>query len=956
MKRYFPLVLSIIFISAASIASLQLLINPQTAQAAPKLQTPLTESISYTNISTIHLKGNNNIINNQGQQVPLNFDNDFIDSNTWDTNYNYTYTKDGCTSSITLPNIAGQRNYGSPTAVVDLEVSDPLNLKQCDRYIYQVPTSSPITNTDAGGTMFYWSASDRITSVIDNVILGQNVSRPTFFQGSTTKDLIKAGGGATCAVKITLSSDKTSGDNEIDCTPQIAQGAQTQTVHHTNVLIAGSPSSPLNGPPGSGDNGSGQGQTNDSKINQPKCDFKIFNPLTWLICPLFAAAVSATDQFDKAIINLLTIKTDVYFNTSDPTSTGAALYHAWSNIRTISMGILVIVGLVMVIAQAMGIAIMDAYTVKKVLPRLLIAVIAISLSWQIMVAGVNISNGLGNGVRALISAPFSGFSTIHIQQGTSAVGDLLAVGAILGLGVLGILSFAVAALLAVVIGLGTLIFREVLILALVITAPLAFACYILPNTRKVWDFWKDGYLGALLAFPIITGMIALGRVFAAITYQDKNAGLLGQIIAIVAYFGPYFLLPVAFKLAGGIFARVGGMVNNRQRGPFASLKKFRQSQPAQRLEKARSGNLYKGKGGFTTKLNRGLQSATLLPSAGLNPMQMRARMNTARAENTFSQARTLMEKSAAFQTISQDDDLLHAMREGRSSADIEQIIRSRSPNRFTQPGAMAQAVATVQRAQREGGFDAGRAAATMQLAATGTGYGSSGNMLDAINNASGEDTIMAGRMLGAMRSSAMQSGRADLGGGGFVDMNTAMGNLRTGKITVAQATEAANNSALDSMGGGNIVSGKTQTIKQLAPQMRNRIETAYKAFDAAAKQDPNGQQAQDAQANLDRVVAEVAGRYDAMAQISPNNARAMQEEVMSRNDLINITDPATNKPVTVQQFIESRRTSSAFQEMRREFATSGLAAANAQQAALQAGPNNPGGGPVPPIGPNSPMH
>src|SRR5690606_17064935 len=120
------------------------------------------------------------------------------------------------------------------------------------------------------------------------------------------------------------------------------------------------------------------------------------------------------------------------------------------------------------------------------------------------------------------------------------------------LGIVGALSFALTALMAVVIAFGILVFRQVIIMLLVVTAPVAIVCWILPNTEKVWKMWWDFFSKALIVFPIIALFIAGGRVIAELAMmQGSQAGendLLATTIAFIAYFGPYFALPAAFRM------------------------------------------------------------------------------------------------------------------------------------------------------------------------------------------------------------------------------------------------------------------------------------------------------------------------------------------------------------------------------------------------------------------------
>lgn len=325
------------------------------------------------------------------------------------------------------------------------------------------------------------------------------------------------------------------------------------------------------------------------------CEARLLNPLTWLMCPLIEAGTLAVESLDNAITDQLNFKTGAGSVVDESTQAGKALFNTWASFRYISLGVLVIIGLLMIISQALSFGIFDAYTIKKVLPKILIGVIGISISWYLCKFAIDIFNDLGMGVRSLLYGPFKDLNGARIDQ---RVVSLLGVGAgvaVVGLGVIGILSFVVTALLAVIIAFAILVFRQILIILLIVTAPLAIVCWILPNTEKVWKMWWDFFTKALIVFPIISLFIAGGRVIAQIattTPDGQSPGFLQSTIAFIAYFGPYFALPAAFRLAGGAIATVGGFANDRSRGAFDRLKKGRQERYADRMARAKNDKLY----------------------------------------------------------------------------------------------------------------------------------------------------------------------------------------------------------------------------------------------------------------------------------------------------------------------------------------------------------------------------
>ena len=280
---------------------------------------------------------------------------------------------------------------------------------------------------------------------------------------------------------------------------------------------------------------------------------------------------------------------------------------------------MVIAGLIIVISQALGLEILDAYTLRKTLPRVIIAAIAITLSWPLMRFAVTLTNDLGYGIRQLIYAPFSSLSSnLNFDFGSGAK-DLLIGGSITTAGAVGggialwiytggvgiLLAYVGTALLAILIGLMVLVLRQIVIIILMVLAPIAIAAYILPNTAKYYKLWWESFSKALIMFPLIAAFIATGRVFSQVSLQTgSGSDPINRLIAIIAYFAPYFLIPLTVKFAGGALSNIGGLVNSRSTGAFKVLGNYRKGARKSRLERARGAGLYRKKDGIPGFLNK----------------------------------------------------------------------------------------------------------------------------------------------------------------------------------------------------------------------------------------------------------------------------------------------------------------------------------------------------------------
>ncbi len=353
-----------------------------------------------------------------------------------------------------------------------------------------------------------------------------------------------------------------------------------------------------------------------SANKQLGCEFQISNALTWIVCPIVFALTQTVNFVDNLITDQLNIKTNTIF--CDTTGSACSAYYtAWQSFRDIALGLMAIAGLIIVIAQALGLEILDAYTLRKALPRLLVAAVGITLSWPLMRFLIQFSDDLGFGVRHLIYAPFAGLGqSLDLSFGQDGIvgslfGSLGAAGAataaipawlVLG-GPAALLSFIGTAVLAVLVAVTVLILRQVAIILLMLLAPLAIVAYIMPNTQRVYRMWWESFSKALLMFPLIAAFIATGRVFSAIAINSGGSSV-NQIIGFAAYFAPYFMIPLTFRMAGSSVGALGNFVQGRASGGFNALSGLRANQRKSRLERVRGAGLYRKKTGLTGALNK----------------------------------------------------------------------------------------------------------------------------------------------------------------------------------------------------------------------------------------------------------------------------------------------------------------------------------------------------------------
>lgn len=709
--------------------------------------------------------------------------------------------------------------------------------------------------------------------------------------------------------------------------------------------------------------------------------------LNWVVCPLIALASDASQTLDNFIMNVLDVDVGPIFDhTQDKNSASYGYYTAWNSFRVVATAVLVIAGLVMVTSQALGFEFLDAYTIRKTLPRLFVAAIGISLSWPLMRLAVSFFDTAGFDVRELIYAPFNHapFSqTLGLKGGV--LSGLALTGGLLVLGPTA-LTFLISIAISVFVGFVALVIREVFLIMLIIAAPVAIACYILPNTARVWKLWHENFLGLLLAFPLISAVVAAGHVFAAVANTNQSSVTLGAFglvahfsghgfwqrmaaddlgsltttaLAIVGYYGPDLMFVTILKSSIGWMSTFAANAPSALQRMDKYFQGKRSQAAANNLHAMKTGNRFKGDNWASRAFNRTTETVAAVPNAGFDPRHMKSRMQASMSQHQMAEAAEYGEKNQAFNVIKGNDDFLNAGIAGKGDdtkvRKYLQDMRDKDGNRIYSDAAVNQGVAAIRAARRDVNSEVFETAATMALPATGTAFkDGAGDMHAAINHVAGNDRVKAARMLAAMRGGASQARRFDLAGGGFGDqlatMEAQFSKDPAKHMTNQEASEHIFEASLEGQGGNYIAGARKSAVANLSKPMMKKLQTTI-----AANHDPNDAASMEKyRRGISQELATIAGRYDAMAHVSPENARVLADNVMNQEIEVE------GVKATVRQHVEWRRPDPQFQEMRKEFqsAAESTAAAmqnyqTAQAQGQQAPPPGVPGGPPGPM-PNFP--
>lgn len=581
--------------------------------------------------------------------------------------------------------------------------------------------------------------------------------------------------------------------------------------------------------------------TNDNTVEdqcKDKYDVMGVKAATYLVCSIIGTATYAVGAMDSVISGLLTINVDDIFSDTN----GNNPYHiAWNSFRYFALGLLVVAALVMVVSQAAGLDFVDAYMLRKLLPRLLFAAVFIAISWDVLEFLTQLSNDAGTGIRSLIYAPFKAVNDGgDIGGGSIFVLTLIGTGGALAFGWLGLLSFVLTGLLASLVAVSILVLRKVVILLLVMFAPFAIASSVLPNTRKIWDIWVNTLQGVLIVFPIIMAFIAIGRVFAITSFNAPGNATINQLIAVVAYFGPYFLITVAFRLAGGAMAVASGAINNRSRGAFDRIKNYRSGKAKENLTNMKQGNRFAD----SNFLARGFNTASQGVGTGWKGrFGVGGRGAEARDQVVRTGAGNIAE-SAEFRNLSENTLALEAATYGSQNDAIAGLMaRGHSEEDARRATNGVQTSIGFGRSQQF--------AAAQQMSMNGRAFDDVEHEAQTLARASGGNRSTMAGLAGFANFDAKQRGRHDLapGFGRLFDAVQREAGLNGGFASNAErdayyhGDEGVQEAAWNSGDPVSLISNKTPAFRNMLGHWQQQYQTAQTEHqDAVTRGDRDAQE------------------------------------------------------------------------------------------------------------------
>lgn len=404
---------------------------------------------------------------------------------------------------------------------------------------------------------------------------------------------------------------------------------------------------------------------------------------------------------------------------------------------------------------------LDAYTIKKIAPRLLIAAIGINLSIYFCVAAIDIANVIGHALANLIVQPFADAQQLEIRPdtgGTTLAGFLLigtAIGGIIatvltlgGAGAGGIPAIFFILLPIVIIVLAIImvvVIRQALLVILTIFSPIAIVCLVLPGTEKYFKQWWDLFLKTLLVYPIIAVLFAVSNVMAMISFNASNAGDIAntqsaaQIIGgVVLSFLPLVMIPFAFRFAGGAIGTIMGST----RGMMGKINRYsgrkREGYMQRGIQKSAGGSLFGTGNRFNRRMSSMARTAHLAPGAALSA-RPRERLARIRQDSDAIAAGRLLEDKG-FQSGAQFDDLVRAGAAFPNRREQERYLMEHDAGGIWQdPSRRRAGVEWIQQQISKEGYGAFQEASIGALAPNSTGFATHADAVGIVGAMSGGD-------------------------------------------------------------------------------------------------------------------------------------------------------------------------------------------------------------------------
>lgn len=329
--------------------------------------------------------------------------------------------------------------------------------------------------------------------------------------------------------------------------------------------------------------------------------------LGWILCPTMKFFAKISDNLFRFLEDWMKMP---------PLREGPdeAAHKAWGYLRDFGNILFSVILLSLILTQAAG-GVLSSYTMRKMMPRIVVTAVLVNVSFILTSSAIDISNIVGSSITTVIhefSSPKSeveGFSnwesivTSVAYAGGAAAGTFAVLTSLAAL-----LPMLITAVFSMVIVLVILLLRQSLVIILVVLSPVAIAMRLLPGTEKWFKKWKDLFIQMIMLYPAIA-LVFAGSYFAStiiVSSATEQGGLEGSLLAI---FGlaiqvlPLFITPIVMKLGGSTLNSFGGTLKSKMSGAqSASINAAKKT--SENISDRLNTRALQGKGGVFTNRRR----------------------------------------------------------------------------------------------------------------------------------------------------------------------------------------------------------------------------------------------------------------------------------------------------------------------------------------------------------------
>lgn len=522
----------------------------------------------------------------------------------------------------------------------------------------------------------------------------------------------------------------------------------------------------------------------------------------WAACPFLEYVIGDTTNTSETngLLGYMQSKMTTWlvgdadtFNTADGKA-GQAYYKAWNSFRTIAVSLIIIAGIIMVVAQALGSSVVDAYAVRKIAPSLVAYAIIMTLSWWGLMWLYQFFDNLTVWIASIIAAPFNDLKAAPLD-GTAMFGSALTVFvAVAAINPPIVFTYIITFLTAVFIAWLILALRQMLLIFLLLISPLAIASFILPGTRKLGDFWWNSTVTLLLMGPAIGAAIVFGQIIPNIFVTPANANSFDKfgVIRLGAPFIGYASTAFIAARLGGLAGTITGMANDKAKGVFDRMSNIRTEQRSKRFSdmgkgEAWSNDNFMGIPG-TNKVGKGLnwatRNATNFGQAAFNKPGSLLDKNNYKAGGIFTQRNdqaaraqaTELMKSGQWAAVANNDDATMAATYKDATTAVRELTARFKTEGMTDDKARDRANSAVSALNAAGiqiGSKSVQVAGALQLAMTGTGYKDYMDQTATISRVAGGNASLTSSMAGDINYNNKKAGRNIDLAAGYKNINEA---------------------------------------------------------------------------------------------------------------------------------------------------------------------------------------